>query len=64
MLVVVMDDQGGGMFVEDSTISVSQGSYTSCSATGTYAVGRAAVWLVQIAEDISLLLTCVLVGNY
>ena len=32
MLVVVMDDQGGGMFIEYSTVSVSQASYTSCSA--------------------------------
>ena len=42
-LVVVMDDQGGGMYIQDSTVSVSQGSYTSCSAD----VGRAFVWLVQ-----------------
>ena len=33
MLVVVMDDQGGGMFIQGgSTVSLSQGSYTSCSA--------------------------------
>ena len=39
MLVVVMDDQGGGMSIFDSIVSVSQGSYTSCSAD----VGRAGV---------------------
>ena len=44
MLIVVMDDQGGGMYILDSTVSVSQGSYTSCSAEN---VGRAGVWLVQ-----------------
>ena len=44
MLVVVMDDQGGGMYIDDySTVSVSQGSYTSCSAE----VSRAFFWLVQ-----------------
>ena len=40
MLVVVMDDQGGGMYIMSSTVSVSQGSYTSCSAEY---VGRAGV---------------------
>ena len=44
MLVVVMDDQGGGMVIYEATVSVSQGSYTSCSAEN---VGRAGVWLVQ-----------------
>ena len=52
MLVVVMDDQGGGMFItEGSTVTVSQGSYTSCSAE---TVGRTAVWLVS-AETLSIL---------
>ena len=44
MLVVVMDDQGGGMYIYKSPVSVSQGSYTSCSAGE---VGCAGVWLVQ-----------------
>ena len=45
MLVVVMDDQGGAMAIMDgATVSVSQGSYTSCSADY---VGCGVVWLVQ-----------------
>ena len=33
MLVVMMDDQGGGMYISSyTTVSVSQGSYTSCCA--------------------------------
>ena len=47
MVVVVMDDQGGGMFVQDSTISGSQGSYTSCGATLSTGVGRVVIWLVR-----------------
>ena len=46
LVVFVMDDQGGGMYIYESTVSVSQGSYTSCSADY---VGRAGVWLVQRA---------------
>ena len=42
MLVVVMDDQGGGMYINQATVSVSQGSYTSCSAEY---VSCAGVWL-------------------
>ena len=44
VVVVLMDDQGGGMYISESIVSVSQGSYTSCSA---FVVGRLVVWLVQ-----------------
>ena len=48
MLVVVMDDQGAGMYIQESTVSVSQGSYTSCSAQ----VGRAGVLVGAKASSI------------
>ena len=49
MLVVVMDDQGGAMSIDGSTVSISQGSYTSCSAER---VGRAGVLVVAEASAV------------
>ena len=50
MLVAVMDDQGGGMYIsQGSTVSVSQGSYTSCSAH----VGRAGGGGVLVGAEAS-----------